>query len=64
MKVLRGEQIFRVGRHILNIILVAIILFVPIIGIFDGVRANAQTAGQAAEIVKSFSGRTRRSSSG
>jgi len=42
----------------LNISLVAMALSFPVMGVFDGRQANAQTAEQAAEIVKSLSGRS------
>src|SRR5208283_109035 len=45
-----------VGKWVLNISLVAMALSMSFIGVFDGVQAKAQTAEQAAEIVKSLSG--------
>ena len=56
MKVMTSEQVLRVGKWILNITLVAMALSMSFIGVFDGAQAKAQTAEQAAEIVKSLSG--------
>src|SRR5208282_3962967 len=56
MKVLTSKQVLKIGKRVLNINLVAMVLSVLVIGVFDGVQANAQTAEQAAGIVKSFSG--------
>ena len=51
MKVLTSKQVLRIGKRVLNISLVAMVLSVLVIGVLDGVQANAQTAEQAAGIV-------------
>ena len=58
MKVLTSKQVLRIGKRVLNISLVAMVLSVLVIGVLDGVQANAQTAEQAAGIVKSLSSRS------
>jgi alpha-mannosidase len=58
MKVITSQQVLQTGKQVLNISLVAVALSVPVIGLFSGMSANAQTAAQAAEIVKSLSGRS------
>jgi alpha-mannosidase len=57
MKVLINGPARRAGKRVGNFILVALALFVPVMGILHGTPASAQTATQAAAIVKSFSGR-------
>ncbi len=55
MRVWINKQGLRFGKRVWNITLMAAALFVPLFGVLDGVKANAQTAEQAAQIVKSLS---------
>ena len=56
MRVSKSGQFLRLRMRILNFSLVAIVVSGLIIGVFNGARASAQTADQAASIVKSLSG--------
>jgi len=56
MKVMTSKQVLRVGNWVLNISLAAMALTLAMLGVLEGVQAKAQTAEQAAEIVKSLSG--------
>ena len=58
MRVLTSRQVQKLGIRVLNISMLAIALSVLGMGGFNGVQANAQTAAQAADIVKSLSGHT------
>ena len=64
MKNMTGRRALTFGKPVLNITLMAAALFVSFIGVFDGVQANAQTAAQVAQIVKSSASIRRRWSSG
>jgi len=59
MRVSTSRQVLRFGMRVLNISLAAIVLSGLVIGVFNEARANAQTAEQAAGIVKSLSGGSR-----
>ena len=56
MRVSKSGQFLRLRMRILNFSLVAIVVSGLVIGVFNGARASAQTAEQAAQIVKSLSG--------
>jgi alpha-mannosidase len=51
-----SKQTLRFCKRVLKISALAVVLSACLIGVFGGARANAQTAAQAAEIVKSLSG--------
>ena len=56
MRVLKSWQFLRFVMRNLNFSLVAIVLSGLVIGVFNGAQASAQTAEQAASIVKSLGG--------
>ena len=58
MKASLRKRVLRAGMQVLNLSVVAMALSVPVIGMFNAVTANAQSAAQAAEIIKSLSGRS------
>ena len=56
MNVSNSKQVLRAGHRSSNISFGAVVFSLAVIGVLNGAQANAQTAAQAAEIVKSFSG--------
>ena len=58
MRALKSTQVLGAGMQVLKVSLVAVALLLPVMGVFNSVPANAQTAAQAGEIVKPLSGRS------
>ena len=58
MRALKSTQVLGAGMQVLKVSLVAVALLLPVMGVFNSVPANAQTAAQVGKIVKPLSGRS------